>query len=324
MFNAEYGIGNSWATLAPDTVISNAIGRGLRWLASSVHGTTGLYFGQAPDSGSIKIDAMLNQMTAPGGLTWWIRRVPRGNQLEVFPMDDTAPTRLLLATEPAPRTLGGDINAIEVRYCSAPDLGAGFPAVYSTIWALDQPSIDKHGRFEEYMDLSSNGVMPSGDAQNAGLAVLKQYKRASYAGPFTVRPGALRTMGGQPVDLGCFFQAGEGPMVCKLLLLDQGWGGEVLPTSPVFMTGRYEYSDGDDVAVITPFQTQAEDFAGLLAGEAGSVHGRRFSFSKGNGSAIWWFGKYAKSWGDIHRRWRPRNPPSHGGRRPPRPGHRRP
>ncbi len=304
-FNADYGIGNSWAALAPDTVIASAIAKGLNWLPSNVHGTSGLYFGQVPDSGSIMIDAMLSQMTAPGGLTWWIRRTPQGNLLELFPQDDSVPNRILVATDPAPRTLGGDINAIEIRYNSVPDIGAGFPAKYATVWATDDNSIAKHGRSEAYVDLSSNGAMLSSDALSVGTSVLKRYKRASYAGPFSVRQGQLLNTGGQPADLGCFFQGRDGPMVCRLMLADQAYGGEVLPGAPTFMAGRYEYSDDDQTAQITPFQTMSEDLAGMLSERAGRQHGRAFYKLVGPHRAIWYF----KGSKDVHYRRKYGRPP---------------
>ncbi len=302
-YAADYGIGNSWAALAPDTVIANAIGRGLSWLPTSVHGTAGLYFGSVPDSGSIFIDAMLNQMTSPGGLTWWVRRTPAGQKLEIFPVDDDTPNRLLLTAEAAPRTLGGDVNAIQVRYCKTPDLGAGYPALFATVWALDQASIDKHGRTEDYVDLSSNGAMTQVDAQAVGLSALKRYKRASYAGPFTVRAGNLRTLNGQPQDLGCFFAGGEGPMVCKLMLMDQGFGGEVKAGSPHFMVGRYEYDDDTDTADITPFATPDEDFAGLLSARAARAKGRKYDVFRHRGHLQWSFEGRGR-----HTRWQRRPP----------------
>jgi hypothetical protein len=299
LFNADYGVGNSWATLAPDTVISNAIGRGLNWLPSAVHGTAGLFFGQAPDSGSIKIDAMLNQMTAPGGLTWWIRRTPAGNLLEMFDIAEV-PNRLLISTMPAPRTLGGDINAIEIRYNSVPDLGQGYPAKYAVTYATDADSIAKHGRMEDYLDLSSNGAMLQTDAQAIGTQVLRRYKRASYAGPFQVRQGELLNLGGQPVDLGCFYQGNDGPMVCRLMLMDQGWGGEVAVGAPVFMAGRYEFSDDDDAAAITPFQTMSEDFGSMLQAAGQSARGRKVEVWRGSGALLWWF----RGSGHPHERWK--------------------
>jgi len=291
----------AWATAAPDTVIGDAVSRGLGWLPSAIGHPSGMFLGQPPDSGGIMIDAMLNQLTSTGGLTWWARRSAAGNLLQCFTIP-TAPTRLLVVSEPVPRTLGGDFNAVSVRYCSVPDLGQGYPAAFSNVWAVDQPSIDKHGRTEAFLDLSNAGAMLSSDAQNVGLAVLKRYQRASFAGPFVAAPGQLRTVGGQPVDLGCFFQGNDGPMVCKLLLTDQAYGGEVIPGPVTFLVGRYEYDDDADMAAITPFQTPDEDFGGLLsAGQAGA-HGRRVSVSRGQGRLIWWFGKYAKSWSDIHLR----------------------
>jgi hypothetical protein len=320
MYRAIYT--GTWAAAVPDLVINNARSRGLGWVTSSIGTPTGLWTGQAADSGSMAIDEVLNQVTSKGPLTWQIKRTPRGDVPQMFTVP-TTPNRLLVTDAPAARTLGGDINAISIRYQSAPDLGAGFPAVYSTTWVTDDGSIARHGRLETFLDISSAGPMLATDAQAVGNGILTRYQRASYAGPFPVRHGQLLTLGGSPVDLGCFYGPENG-MCVRLILADQGWGGEVTQSVPVFAVGRYEYDDDTDTATIEPFNSIRGDFQALADERAGLAHGRRFSFSKGGGSAIWWFGKYAKSWSDIHRRWRNTGPPSHGGRHPPRPGHRRP
>lgn len=301
-YTAVYNQGSvAWSAAVPDTVINNAIGRGLGWLTSAVGTPTGIWLGQHDDSGMAMIDQVLNEVTSHGGLTWQIKRTANGNQVQM-PALATTPNRLLVADDPAGRTLGGDVNAICIRYVSTPDLGSGFPAIYSTVFAVDQPSIDKHGRMEVPLDLSSAGAMLSTDAQAVGNFVLQRYQRAQFAGPFTVRYGQLLTIGGQPADLGVYW-AGQDQMVCRLILADQGWGGEVVPGLVKFLVGRYEYDDDTDTATIEPFNSLRTDFQGRLDLRASQAHGRRVSVSRGgHGNLIWWFGRYAKSWKDIHTR----------------------
>lgn len=285
-FAADYS--GPWTVQAPDGVINNAVGRGLQWNASAIGHPAGIYLGQPPDPGSVQVDAALNQMCSLGGLTWWIRETPGGPVPQMFTLP-TTPNRLLVATAPAPRTLNGDINAIEFRYQSAPDLGAGYPAVYSTLWVTDSASIAKHGRMETYFDMSSTGVQMASDVTAVGNFVLSNYQRASFAGPFTVLPGELLTVSGNPVDLGCFFQANDGPMVCKLLLMDQAYGGEVQPGPVTFLAGRYDYDEDAEAATITPFQSGRSDFASMLSARAAENHARRVVAFGGPSELVWWF-----------------------------------
>lgn len=292
-FTADYT--GSWSSAAPDTVISNAAGRGLGWLPTSIGHPSGMYLGQPPDAGSVMIDGMLNQLCNNGGLTWQVKRTPGGNLCQVYSLP-TTPTRLLVSTVPAPRTLGGDLNAIEIRYNSAPDAGGSFPAVYSTTWVTDTSSIARHGRKEAFMDLSSNGVMTAGAAQAVGNSVLNRYQRASFAGPYTARYGQLLTLGGQPCDLASFWHGNEGPMVCKTLLLDQAYGGEVNPGPVVFLVGRYEYDQDAGTVDITPFQTMAEDFGTLLSLKASAARGRKVVIRHHGKKEVEWRFRHSKHW----------------------------
>jgi hypothetical protein len=301
-FTADFS--NKWKDDAPDQVIANAVGRGLGWEQPDIGHPSGMFLGQPPDPGAIQVDAMMTQLCSLGGLTWWVKRVQSGCQVQVFPVPTTpmTATRLLVATSPAPRTLGGDINAIEIRYESAPDEGAGYPAVFSTTWATDATSIAKHGRIETFLDISNSGPMLAGDAQAIGNLVLGQYQRASYAGPFTVRQGELLTLGGQPTDIGMFFTGTpEGAPVYKLLMMDQAYGGEVAPGPVTFLCGRYEYDEDAETATITPFQSLAENFASLLAARASRARGRKVEVWRGRGAILWGF-EGSKHW---HRRNRP-------------------
>lgn len=273
LYDADYT--GSWSAAVPDQVITDAISRGLPWITPSIGHPAGMFLGQPPDPASVKVDEMLNQLTSLGGMTWMVKHAPRGNLPQVWPIA-TTPNRLLVTADTAPRTLGGDINALKLRYMVTADAGSGKPATFATTWCVDQASIDRHGRRETYYDLSSVGPMLLSAVQAIGNAVLSQYQRASFAGPFNVRSGQLLTLGGQPQDLGVFFMGNEGPMCCKLLLTDGAYGGEVQPGPVTFMVGGYSYDWDADVAQITPFQSLRQDFAALLAARASRARPRVF------------------------------------------------
>jgi hypothetical protein len=280
-FAAVYS--GKWQFSVPDAVVNNAIGRGLGWLPAGEGHPAGIFLGQAQDSGSVQVDDMLNQLTSQGGLTWQVALTPSGRDLQIFPLANTA-NRILVCADPAARTLGGDINAICLRYKSAPDLN-NTPAVFSTVFATDDASIAKHGRMETYADISDAGVMLASDAQAVGNFVLQRYQRAAFAGPFTVSRGQLLTLGGQPVDLGVFYY--QNPMACRLIMADQGWGGEVSQQQVSFLVGGYAYDDDTDTAVVTPFGTMRHDFAALLAQRAGRARGRHVFRRHHNGFLQW-------------------------------------
>src|SRR5262249_1246236 len=152
---------------------------------------------------------------------------------------------------------------------------------------------------ESYLDLSNAGPMLATDAQAVGNSVLQRYKRASYAGPFTITQGQLLTVGGQPVHQGCFFQGLEGPMVCKVLLTDQAWGGEVTPGPVTFLVGRYEYDEDGQAATVTPFQTMREDFSALLSSRARTAHSRKIIKYR-IGTDIYWRFAGTRKWHIAH------------------------
>lgn len=277
LFDADYS--GSWPSAMPDQIIADANTRGMGWLSSSIGHPTGIFLGQPPDPASVHVDDMLNQATQLGGLTWTVKRTPRGNLPQMWTIP-TTPNRLLTSAVPAPRTLGGDFNAIKLRYQITADQGAGNSATFGTTWVTDASSIARHGRREFYYDLSSVGNMLLADVQAIGAKVLARYQRASFAGPYTVRPGQLLTLGGQAQDLGVYFMGNEGPMVCKLLLTDEGFGGEVQVGPVTFMVGTYEYSVDDDTATITPFQSVREDFSSLFDAVASGARPRPMRHKK--------------------------------------------
>lgn len=266
-FTARYTTA-AWPSNQPDEIINQAISRGLPWVnpgqnASPYAGQ--FWFGQQVDPAAQTVAAFLSLLCTRGGLTWYVNSQPGGmpgDDLNIFPLP-TAATRLLVCTTPVPRTLGGDINSIYIRYtATADDPNNGVTASYALTLAQNAQSVAAHGVLETYVDLSDVGVMSAGAAQAAGNSVLAAYQRASFAGPFTASYGQLLTTGGVPVDPGTD-QAGT---VAQLILTDYGYGGEVTPNLPVsFIVGGYSWDDFAQVATITPFVTVDESLSGMLS-----------------------------------------------------------
>ena len=178
------------------------------------------------------------------------------------------PNRLLVSTQPQARTLGGDINTIYIRYqvmaASSTTTGSQ-AATFATTSVQNAASVAAHGVTETYIDLSSVGTMSSGAAQAVGNNVLAIYQRASFAGPFTGSYGQLCNTGGVPIDPGTD-QAGT---VCRLVLTDFAYGGEVTPQFPVtFIVGAYTWDDFAQVFTVTPYQTLDMSLTGLLSMES--------------------------------------------------------
>lgn len=256
----------TWPTGLPDSAVNAAITRGLPWVNPGIGTPSGIWLGQAIDSGAQTITDLLNLVCTRGGLTWYVNSQPGGlpgTDLNVFTLP-TAVNRLLVCSTPVARTLGGDINTIYIRYqVTADNTTSGAAATYATTSVQNAASVAAHGVIETYIDLSDVGVQTATAAQAVGNHVLAIYQRASFAGPFTVSPGQLLTTGGQPVDLGTD-QAGT---VCQLVLTDYGYGGEVIPGPVSFIVGAYAYDDQGQTAQITPYQSLDESLTGLLSME---------------------------------------------------------
>lgn len=254
---------STWPTNQPDEPVNNAISRGLPWTNPGVGQPTGIWLGQAQDSGQPSISELLNLLCTRGGLAWFVNSQPGGllpgPSLSISALPTTV-TRILVCNSPVPRTNGGDVRAIHVRYQVTADNVAGSTAA---TYALTTVTNTGHGGREQTLDLSNAGVMTLAAAQAVAAKVLQIYQRSSFTGPFTVSHGDLLTTGGVPVDLGCE-QAG---FVARMILADYAFGGEMSPLSPPqFICGEYEYDDEACTATITPYQTLPTRLADLLSG----------------------------------------------------------
>jgi hypothetical protein len=229
----------------------------------------GSWLGQSVDSAAQTISDLLNLACSYGGLTWWINTTQHGNFLSLMPLP-TVPDRILVATDPVPRTVNGQPTTVFERYQITGDNlngdgGTADVAQYGTTSSIDQPSATRYGATEEYIDLTQAGVMPAAAARAVGTNLLARYLRASFSGQFSVGPGQLLTMGGQPVDLG----SETSLHVYRLVMTDFGYGGEVTLLPPLsFLGGRYEFDDEHESAAVTPFQYAASDMQSLLSAAA--------------------------------------------------------
>jgi hypothetical protein len=257
--NGTYGdkVRAWWTSWNANNPVDQAIARGggtqaLRWKNPGISGPVDLSV--KPDTGSQTITEHLNAITDKGALTWM---VDRNGALRVFPLP-TVVTRLLIAPNPVPRSALYK-NAMVIRYQASGDSNGN--ATYATTSAWNSPNAAKHGWDEDYLDLSSAGVMSSGAAQAIGYNILAKYQACSYGGPFVAMPGMVMTTGGTAIDLGTE-RAGE---VYRLIFMDQGYGGEVNPSPPVtFIGGTVEFDEVAQTLTITPFQSVYGSFSSLM------------------------------------------------------------
>lgn len=253
----------AWGSGVFNTAVDNAIGRGLDWVrVTDIGAVSGIWTGQPVDSGSETITDLLDMGCHKGGLTWTVTSGPRGNLLTVYALPTVA-NRILISTQPEARSIASGPNALYVRRQATWDAGKT-AATFALSLATNSADITAHGRKEDFMDISSAGVYSDASAVAVAQSALRRFQRAGWAGPFTVQPGQLRNMGGQPVDLGTYWADGITAMVCELWLADFGYGGEASPGAPQFLVGSYEYDSATGQATIQPFESARHDFSTVM------------------------------------------------------------
>jgi len=260
----------TWPTGQPDDAINQAIGRGLPWDNPGVGSPSGIWLGQGVDPAAQKIGDLLNLVCTRGALTWYVNSQPGGtlgSTLSVFALP-TAVNRLFVCTQPIPRTLGGYINTLFIRYQTAADStnagGSINPATFATTSVQNASSAGVHGVIEDFLDLTDAGVLTLSGAQAVGNKILQIYQAASFSDPFVLNYGQLLTTGGQPIDPGTD-QAGT---VAQVIATDYAYGGSVTPQFPItFPVGKYQWDDFGQVAMAWPFQSLDQSMSGLLAME---------------------------------------------------------
>lgn len=251
-FRADFDAGGYTA----ENIIDRAIGRGLRWIRGTVSGGM---LTAPPDSASINVTDFLNSISAVQSQTWRVTRQQAGLRVDLISIPTTV-TRLLITNVAAVRTLAGYINMLYARVETAAD-NNNVKAKFQNAFAQNNASIAKHGRIEDYWDLTSSGVLTPTAGANLAASALAKYTAASYGGPFTASPGQYLTIGGSPVNLATE-TAGE---VVRLILTDGPYGGEFSVAPPIiFSVGQVGYTEASQSLSITPFQAWTGDFTNLL------------------------------------------------------------
>lgn len=176
------------------------------------------------------------------------------------------PDLYLVNTSPVGRTLTADYNTVVVYYEVTADTTAtstvtAKAATYSTTFADLPQSVQRHGRLEYFLDVSSAGVMTQPQAAAIATNVLSKYVRANFSGSFSVMPGQLLNVGGFPVDLGCNW----GGYMCSLQVESFAYGGEVGFGPITFQIGEYAFDDESQTASVTPYQNARTDISSVIA-----------------------------------------------------------
>ena len=259
---------DTWPANEPDESINGAISRGLPWVNPGVGTPAGAWFGQGVDSGAQTITALLNLICTRGGLTWYVNSQPGGmlgDDLSVFPLP-TVPNRLLVCTTPVPRTLGGDINTIWIRYCitaASTTSGGTGAATYGITSAVNAQSVAMHGTLETFVDLSDVGPVGGAGAGDRRITSSRYISGLLLRVPLPAIMARSANMGGTPIDPGTD-QAGN---VVRLVLTDFGYGGELVPGPINLIVGAYEYDDFLQSFSITPYNSVNMSLTGLLSME---------------------------------------------------------
>jgi hypothetical protein len=94
-----------------------------------------------------------------------------------------------------------------------------------------------------------------------GQNILQIYEAASYGGPFQASYGQLLNMGGQAIDPG----TDQSGTRVKLVLVNGGYGGEVVPGPIEWTVGAYEWNDFTQQATLSPYQEVDASLSGLLS-----------------------------------------------------------
>jgi hypothetical protein len=260
---------SSWGTGVFDNAVDAAISRGLNWHRPATLAASGVWTGQQFDSGSQTITDLLNLGCTKGGLTWQVTSGPGDrNVVSVFALP-TAANRVIVATSPEAQSIASGPNSLYLRYQSSAD--GATAAAYGLANAQSAAQIAAQGLREDYSDLSSAGTMTSTSAGAVGTSVLQRFQRAGFTDPFVVQPGQLTNLGGAPVDPGVYYQDSAQVMVCRALLSDFAFAGEVTRGPVTFIVGSYQWDDGACTATITPFGSIRHDFTSLMSAAVDSI-----------------------------------------------------
>lgn len=259
---------DSWTT---DNPVYEAIGRGLRWSNRGIGKPTGIFLGQAQDSGSLTITDFLNLLCTGGSLYWSIEppegaKVPAGPwevRIREFPTDFSGnplvagaktpeqwvvqewqridlkqslkrlpPDLYVVNVNPVPRTVTNDYNSLVIKYMFSADKTA-------TSTAKAQAAVYKLVVVDNPASVAAHGrneyyldISASGQMTEAAVVSVGQNILVHY-----VRANFSQSLTIQPGQL---LNNGGVPVdlgcdwsgkTCALQVQDNAFGGEVGPGS---------------------------------------------------------------------------------------------
>lgn len=244
-----------------DEVIDAAIARGMPLTRSGTFPSMPPVAGGSPvtaPSGSQMIDDSLDQVaTAQTSPTYWTTTTQGVMTMGAAP---TVPSYILYATGVGGgRSVAGMVTDAFVMYQSA-----------SGVLSVDQRSAASRpfGRFEQVLDETTLGLIPSTTADTLGDAFLaRNPASAKYTSTFTVTPGQLVTMGGVAVDLATV-RAG---FLANVIVTDPDSAGDVaLAAIPNVLMGQTSYDWDADVLTLTPVYSAQDSLSALLGAGSGT------------------------------------------------------
>lgn len=246
--------GANWQAYYPakyggNAPVDQAISRGLPWVNAGLE-AHGIDAQQLPDPAQPTIEEHLTAITDPMTKTW---QVSRDGVVDTIALP-SAPTRLVVLTKPAGRSLAEVVTKLWIRYQSGTDK-------YSTTSVENAAAAADAGTTERFADFSDAGVISQSTAQSRGSAILAKYTAAGWAGPITVPQGRVLTLAGAEVDLATE-RAGE---VYKPLFAGPASEGEWAGLPPYFVTAQAEYDWEAGTIALTPLESVRRSLSDLLS-----------------------------------------------------------
>lgn len=182
----------------------------------------------------------------------------------VMRADPTTPTWHLHMTDAASGTADDDyVTHVYARYVSAVDAN-GNPTTYATASVGDTAAVDRWGRSEHPLDLTSLGLMTAGTASGHAQGVLNQGRaRLGFTDAFEVTPDVLTSVGGIGARLS-LVQAGDmvrifGVTDAQGMLEFRGYRDVVI--------GETQYQDGSGRLTLKPVGLAPRTLVDAIAAE---------------------------------------------------------
>lgn len=162
----------------------------------------------------------------------------------------TAPTNLLIATDPAGGRTGEDFYTTAV--CQYLD---EVTRALTTIVVTNAAAVAKAGANETQLDLTDQSYISATNATNQATAYLQTVApRTKYTGTFNVTGGQVLNMGGVPIDLATL----SGNAMLRVMQVNPDIANELDLSVPTdLLLDSIDYDVDADAALITPLDSVA-------------------------------------------------------------------